>query len=179
VVEIRGDLVTLRPATLQDRRKIYEWLARSDVTPHMYRDDPVPTWEEFCNDYRPYFFDDSEPKRGRCFVIRVTEEDLGQVNYNEIDELNRCTEIDIWMRSEADCDRGLGTDALKTLCGYLQCHLNLLEFFMKPSALNLRAIRSYEKAGFRRLALSLEDAEARYGPRENEHTIYMVKKIDQ
>ena len=57
--------VSLRPAVASDRRQVYEWLARSDVTPSMmgppdYPDHPIPSWEEFCADYLPHYFDDSE-----------------------------------------------------------------------------------------------------------------------
>lgn len=142
---IRGNFVTLRPATEKDRRMIYEWMAHSNITskmmgPPTYPDHPIPTWEEFCNDYKSYFFNDSSPELGRCFVIMVNGEAVGQVNYNEIDKNNKLTALDIWIRSEADCGKGFGTDALKTLCEYLSCKFGVLEFFVTPSARNLQAI---------------------------------------
>jgi diamine N-acetyltransferase len=179
---ILGNLVTLRPATEKDRRMIYEWMAHSDITPRImgppaYPDHPIPTWEEFCNDYKVYFFDDSSPELGRCFVIMVSGEAIGQINYNKIDKCNRRTALDIWMRSEADCGKGFGTDALKTLCEYLSRKFGITEFFTTPSARNLRAIRAYEKAGFQKVDLPTEEAEAKYGPKDYVDSVYMVKRM--
>ena len=105
--------MSLRPALASDRRHIYEWLAESDVTPSMmgppdYPDHPVPTWEEFCADYLPHYFDDSEPFSGRCFIIVADGQDVGVVCYNAIEEQRRLTELDIWLRSEADCGKNYG-----------------------------------------------------------------------
>ncbi len=53
---INGEKVSLIKATLSDQRKIYDWLANSSVTPSMmggqlYAEIPVPTWNEFQQDY--------------------------------------------------------------------------------------------------------------------------------
>lgn len=49
---------------------------------------------------------------------------------------------------------------------------------MKPSACNPRAIRSYEKVGFRRSALSEEDALREYGRKDSDDTVYMTRNIE-
>jgi len=182
--EIRGRLVILRPATDQDKRQIYAWLALSDATPTMmgppvYPDEPIPSWEEFCADYKPYYFDDSAPDLGRCFVISVNGEAVGQVNYNDIEEHQgkKRTELDIWLRSEKDCGQGFGTDALLTLCQHLFLHLGVQEFVVQPSARNPRAIRAYGKAGFVKLPLSIEEAQQQWGARDYFDSVYMVKTI--
>ncbi|MHC4252201.1 MAG: GNAT family N-acetyltransferase, partial [Planctomycetota bacterium] len=113
---LRGSRVALRPATEADRASVYAWLARSDLTPSMmgppqFPDHPVPTWEEFCADYKPHYFDDSLPQAGRCFIIVVDDEDVGVVGYNRIDPTAAECELDIWLRSERDCGRGYGSDA--------------------------------------------------------------------
>jgi len=86
---IHGKLVTLRPATPQDRKPIFEWLTNSDLTskmmgPPTYPDSKIPTWEEFMVDYREYFFDSSQTLLGRCFVIEVNSEPVGQINHDKI-----------------------------------------------------------------------------------------------
>ena len=181
---IKGTVVTLRPATVQDRRMIYEWLAHSDVTtsmlgPPTYPEHQIPTWEEFCDDYVLHYFNDCSPELGRCFVIMVKGEVVGQVNCNNIDKCNKRTELDIWMCSEANCGKGFGADALETLCKYLFRKFGILECLIEPSARNPRAIRAYEKAGFNRIVLPVEELEARYGPKDSVDTVYMVKKLHQ
>ena len=178
---IKGDKIALRPATAGDKRLIYEWLAESDATcammgPPKYPDAPVPTWEEFCADYEPYFFDGSRPELGRCYIITAGDLPVGQINYGEIDKRNRRTELDIWMSSESDCGRGYGPDALQTLCNYLNQTYGVVEFVIRPSARNLRAVRAYEKAGFRLREMTDAEQEAEYGPRDYKDSVVLIRR---
>ncbi len=98
---ISSQRITLRPATLAERRIIYDWIAFSDVTsamhgPPTYPEHLVATWEEFCEDHTPHFFDGSAPELGQCFIIVADGEDIGQVYYNDIDVYDgrRRTELD-------------------------------------------------------------------------------------
>lgn len=178
---IPGKKVVLRPATAQDRYTIYEWMAMSDVTPSFmgapnFSDQPVPTWEEFCTDYRAHYFDGSNPHLGRCFIIMASGMPVGQVNHNEIDERDQRTELDIWMSCEANCGKGYGPDALQALCEYLFRTHGVVEFIMKPSARNRRAIRAYEKAGFHPANLSAEEAETKYGVKDYYDSVFLIKR---
>lgn len=150
---LHGQLITLRPATPADRRPVFEWLALSDLTPSMlgapvFPDNPVPAWEEFQADYAPYFFDGSALALGRCFIIMLGEEAIGQVNYSEVYDDDHSTELDIWLANSSYTNKGYGTDALSTLCIYLSRELGCRKFIIAPSRRNARALRSYWKAGF-------------------------------
>jgi RimJ/RimL family protein N-acetyltransferase len=150
---IPGLLVCLRPATLADRQPIFSWLAQSDLTAQMlgpprYPDNLVPTWEEFVTDYVHYFFDGSQPLLGRCFIIEVNSEPVGQVNYSEI-WADGSTELDIWLRDSTCTGKGYGPDALQTLCRHLNQQFSCRTFFIAPSARNTPAVNAYGKAGFR------------------------------
>ena len=68
------------------------------IGPPTYPDHPIPTWEEFCDDYKAYFFDGSAPELGCCYVILVGGEPVGQVNNNGIEETR-----ELWGPSD-DCD---------------------------------------------------------------------------
>jgi len=181
---IDGVRIRLRPAVLADRRQIYEALARSELTDillgHPSEDcTPLLSYEQFCDDYKPYYFDDSCPELGRCFVIEVAGQAIGQVNYNDIDRSKNRTELDIWMFGERHCGNGYGPDALRLLCDHLQNQLNVKGFRIKPSASNLRAVRAYEKAGFRKTTLSDARAAAEYGEADSVDTVYMTRNIEQ
>jgi len=57
---IAGSRIKLRPARLSERRMIYTWLAKSDLTPSLmgppdYPDSRVPTLKEFSQDYQQVF----------------------------------------------------------------------------------------------------------------------------
>lgn len=180
-----GERVVLRPAGLDDRPHIYEWFACSDVSgqmigPPTYPEQTVPSWEVFRDGYEAHYFDDSAPELGRCFLIMVGEEPVGQVSYNDIAEHEgrKRTELDIWLRSAADCGRGYGPDALSALCRYLFERFGVQEFLVQPSARNPHAIRAYEKIGFRPLGIPAEVAAQTWGPNDYFDSVYMVKQAD-
>lgn len=142
---ILGKQVILRPATLDDRQPIFDWLTNSDLTkcmmgPPAYPDSPIPTWEEFINDYKEYFFDSSKPLLGRCFVIEVNSEPVGQINHDKISSTDYSAELDIWLKSSKYINKGYGTDAIITLCNYLTKKFECKKFIIAPSRRNLAAI---------------------------------------
>jgi RimJ/RimL family protein N-acetyltransferase len=146
-------ILTIRPATLPDKKKIFNWLANSDLTSEMlgppnFSDNPIPTWDEFDNDYLDYFFDGSQPMKGRCFVLEHNGLEIGQINYNEIDTNTKSTEIDIWLSERQFTGKGLGTEAIKALCNYLDKSFDCKTIYIAPSKRNSIAIKSYKKAGF-------------------------------
>jgi len=176
---IRGDKVALRPAVGADKRMIYEWAHHSDIAKwlHWPPKDRIETYQEWCADWKPHYFKDEEPRRGRLFVIMRDNELIGATAYNTIDEENNRVEVDIWMSCEANCEKGHGPDALRALCKYLHETHSVDLAWLQPSARNPRAIRAYEKAGFRRVDITPEEAEKEYGPRDYEDSVVMVKHL--
>jgi RimJ/RimL family protein N-acetyltransferase len=179
---LRGSLVTLRPAEERDVRNVYRWLAQSDATPSMmgppnYPDAPIPSWEQFCADDGPAFFDGSRQQVGRCFIIEVGGEAVGHVGYDGMDQDRGLAELDIWLRSEADCGRGYGRDALATLTQHLHETYGVTEFIMRPSARNQRALRAYARAGFAMLPMTLAQQVSLYGPADYHDAVVMHKRI--
>lgn len=179
---IRGTIVVLRPADESDRRAIYEWLAESDVTPSMmglplFPDTPPPTWEDFCRDYGPRFFDGTMPEVERSYIIEVEGEPVGHVNYEVIDPVRGLAELDIWLRSEDDTGRGYGPDTLDALTRHLCQAFGITEFIIRPSRRNKRAIRAYIKAGFTPLSLTNEQQTELYGPGDYDDTVAMRKRL--
>jgi len=59
--KVQGEIVSLRPATIADRKSIFAWLTNSDLThkmlgPPKFPDCPIPTWNEFLDGYPEHFF---------------------------------------------------------------------------------------------------------------------------
>jgi RimJ/RimL family protein N-acetyltransferase len=151
--DLTTKLLTLKPATLQDKKSVYDWLADSNLTSEMlgppnYSDNPIPTWEEFNEDYLDHYFDGSQPLKGQCFILIHNGQQIGQINYNEIDTTTKSTEIDIWLADREYTGKGLGTEAIKILCNYLDKKFDCQTIYIAPSRRNLIAIKAYKKAGF-------------------------------
>lgn len=146
-------VIVLRPASLNERRRVYEWLAASDATPMMmgppqFPDHPIPTWEDFCADYTERFFRPEGDGFGRLFVICAEGRDIGCISYDGLDNWHGIAELDIWIGSSADRGRGWGSMAVRELSSRLLRHPTVESLIMRPSRRNSRAIAAYRKAGF-------------------------------
>ena len=181
---LKGNLISLRLSTLEDRRRIYDWFTYSDLTASMagepaFPDSPPATWEEFCEDHTDHFFDGDITELGRCFIMQVDGEDVGQLYFNDIETRDgiKRVELDMWMRAEQYCGKGYGSEALTLLCNYLHQQFGVDAFMVQPSARNSRAIHAYTKVGFVRLDVPLETAIAEWGPNDYYDSVYMVKRL--
>ena len=150
---IKGKLIELIPAKLEDRQNVYEWCFHSETTkshagPPKYPDIEIPTYEEFCEDYVDYFFASEESDKGGGFIIMHGGEAVGFISYSSFHLRKHMSELDIWMNSEANCGKGFGTDAVICLSDYLHETMGISELIIRPSARNTRAVSSYKKAGF-------------------------------
>jgi len=165
---IKGSKIKLRPAILSERRLIYAWLAKSDLTPSFmgspdYPDSHIPTLKEFCQDYKESFFDSAGNKSGRNFIIIANNIRVGTIGYDLFDDRKLRVVLDIWMRSERYCGKGYGSDALTTICDFLNKRYGIKDFYISPSSRNKRAIEAYRKAGFRPIRMSRRVAKKEFG----------------
>ena len=66
--------------------------------------------------------------------------------------------LDMWIGIPGARSRGCGSEALRQMVGIIhRKHPAVRELFIDPEAENTRAIRCYEKAGFRREALYTDE----------------------
>jgi len=99
-------------------------------------------------DWKPYYFDGTQPEMGRCFIIEADASPMGMIACNEIDRVARKVEIDILIGEGRYRNHGYGTDAIQAFLGYLFNELHLHRVEIGAYIHNLRAICAYEKAGF-------------------------------
>lgn len=182
-MKITGSKIELKPAQESDREKIYIWLTQSNLTfsimgPPDYPDHPIPTWEEFCEDYTLSYFSTSGDGKGRNYIIVVNNEEIGNVGYDLLDKEKDRVVLDIWMRSEKYCGHGYGSDALNTLCDYIHKNYDITNFIISPSARNERAIAAYKKAGFKVIkTLNKEEQRKEFGQAEYDDNILMIRRL--
>ncbi len=154
--------IEIREATLDDRRKIYDWLFYADFSDFLNRlqgiqDGSIPSFEEFKDDYRNYFFDGSREKDGRSYIIQAKSgEEMGHISYTGYHMMDGMAEIDIWLKSLKYMGYGIGTKAVRLLATQL-LHKGYQKIITRPSKQNIPAIRSYQKAGFKEREKNLKD----------------------
>jgi aminoglycoside 6'-N-acetyltransferase len=86
-------------------------------------------------------------------VVELDGQVIGFIQYSqELDPNYRYAMIDIVLHPDW-CNRGFGTDALRTLARHLFEDLGHHRIMIDPRATNTRAITSYRKVGFRDIGI--------------------------
>ena len=175
---LSGSRIRLRPSNPDDRRTVWEWGHTSDIARWVnLPPQTIPTYEEFCEGWKDFFYEGPSRPIGRVFVIEVEGRGVGMVAFNDIDEVHRRSEIDVWLSCEASCGHGYGPDAIVTLSEHLKQEFGLFEVWAQPSVRNPRSTRAFEKAGFHRVKLKAREDFLEYGPRDYEDSVLMVRKL--
>lgn len=143
----------IRHALINEKRKTYEWMCLSDTaTAHMggkeFSNNPIPTWEEFQEAFEDFYYTESDKASGSVMIISDEDKEIGCTCYACFHLHRQMVELDIWLKSESECGKGIGTQALKDTINYLNKELGINKFLIRPSEKNMRAIKSYQKAGF-------------------------------
>lgn len=140
VPTLRGEAVVLRPIRPTDREALLAVLRDPSVVAIWdTRGAEVSTDELLAGE-----------KNWTVWAIEVDGEFAGSIQAAEDDDGGdyRHAGIDIFL-SSAFQDRGLGTDAVRTMARYLIEVRGHHRLTIDPAAANARAIRSYEKVGFK------------------------------
>jgi aminoglycoside 6'-N-acetyltransferase len=87
------------------------------------------------------------------FVIDHEGSVVGSIQYHEeLDADYRSAAVDLFLTTAAQ-GRGFGSDAIRTVARYLFDERGHHRLSIDPSAANERAIRAYERVGFRRVGV--------------------------
>jgi aminoglycoside 6'-N-acetyltransferase len=146
VMELRGERVVLRPLTEADVPRIVELGAHPEV---------ARWWRGLTAEHV------REKARGEdegvtVFAIVADGEVAGMIqHYEEDDPEYEHAGIDLFLGVPYH-DRGLGTDAVRTMARHLIVDRGHHRVVIDPAAHNERAIRCYEKVGFRRVGIMRE-----------------------
>jgi len=136
--KLAGERVVLRPARPDDASRLLEILTAPGT---------AEWWPDFDEeDAREHT---SPRDDAQSFMIEVDGEVVGFIqSWEETDPQYRHAGIDVSL-DPGWHERGLGTDAMRTLARHLFDDLGHHRITIDPAAHNLRAIRCYEKVGFR------------------------------
>jgi diamine N-acetyltransferase len=142
-----GELVALSGFLPQDKEILFSWINDPATVRFNSAFRPI-AWDEHCA-----WWDALNTSLGKhSMAIRSVEDNriVGTVQLVGIQPIHRHAEVSIRIGDQADRERGAGTEALRMLVRYGFHHLNLHRIFIHVWTDNARAIRAYEKAGFRR-----------------------------
>jgi RimJ/RimL family protein N-acetyltransferase len=146
---IQGDKVTLRAIEPADVPLLWQWA--QDEETMRFRDYPTPPSSLALaeKEYADYVLD----KSGCTLRLAITAEDgrlIGDVALRSIDERAGSAIFVIAIGDKSFWGHGYGSDATRCMIKYAFKQLNLHRVTLYVHSFNSRAIRVYEKCGFRR-----------------------------
>jgi aminoglycoside 6'-N-acetyltransferase len=135
---LRGERVTLRPTRAADADRLLEILRQPDVFRWWGEHDAKRVREELI-----------EPEDVVVYAIEVGGELIGSIQYYEETTPDyRHASLDLFVTTDRQ-GRGLGTEAISVLARHLFDECGHHRLTIDPAADNERAIRAYERVGFR------------------------------
>ncbi|HET7658682.1 MAG TPA: GNAT family protein [Bacillales bacterium] len=151
---IKGKKVELRPVSLEDFKKTYDWrndeeTAMLSAGSYLFQYSHVPKEkieEEYDKDIKKL----DKRERGEFSIYTLEEEPnyIGSIGYRQLDIVSRRCTIGIGIGEKGYWNQGYGSDSVQTLVRYLFQTMNLNRIQLDTWSGNERAIRSYEKCGF-------------------------------
>ncbi len=143
---IEGSRLRLRPVEERDLPALMAWVVEPEVL--YWWDDEMADLEETRAEFLAP--DEGGPREG--YIIEESGRGLGYIQWwhRYYDPHYHWTAgIDIFIGEPDARERGVGTEAVRMLLDYLFEVRELHRVTIDPESANARAIRSYQKAGFR------------------------------
>lgn len=143
---IDGEKVRLRPLRSEDVSLFVEWLGDPEVAHHLGRM-PFPRTEV---DERRWVEKVAADESNHVFAIEAADGAvIGSIGLHNIEWGRRQAELGIVIGQKRYWDRGYGTDAVRALLGFAFDEMELGRISLTVFDDNPRAVRCYQKCGFR------------------------------
>jgi RimJ/RimL family protein N-acetyltransferase len=152
-----GELVTLRPVTVDDADATWEMINDPEgndltATSATFTYEQIREW---CAGRSG-----ADERLDLAIVENATGEYAGEAVLNEYDADGDTANFRTSLRGPAWYGRGLGTEATRLIVEHGLHTIGLRSITLSVLARNPRAARAYEKAGFHRTGEAIEDGEA-------------------
>jgi len=144
VCEIKGSRVRIRPLSHEDVIEMKNWGKHDDPLFKDYNfpnltDDEILSWYK----YR------TSKKRTRCFsVLDEKNKVVGYISIRNIRKIMRTARLGIVFNPDV-INKGYGSEAIMSVLDYYFHDMKMNTLYLDVAKFNKRAIRCYEKCGFK------------------------------
>ncbi len=134
------------PKNTEDVEIFTEWLNDFETTDYLGRSGYLVSFEA-----EKKYLEQNADNQNVNFVMVTLENDkmIGTVSLEQIDNINRTATLGIFIGDKEYRSRGIGTEAIKLILDYGFHYLNLQNIKLDLMAFNERALRCYQKCGFK------------------------------
>ena len=155
---IESKRLLLRPWEIDDAPILFNgWANNEEITKYL-------TWNPHQNIETTRFIInkrlkeyDEKDRINFAIVLKETDKLIGNCGFVDINHLHKKGEVGLFIGEEENRSKGYGTEALSLLVEYGFNYLNLKNIMLKVFSFNKRAIKSYEKIGFKVFGKRTED----------------------
>lgn len=141
-----GKKCYLSPIDAQDAEKFTEWLNDIELTENLTL---YPHNISIENEKEALL---NLSKGHNYSIIDIEKNELiGNCGFTNLDNINQTSEVGLFIGNKTYWNKGYGTEALTLLMDYGFKALNLHNISLRVFSFNERAIKSYEKIGFKRI----------------------------
>ncbi|MEX0709617.1 MAG: GNAT family protein [Chloroflexota bacterium] len=172
---IRGELVWLRPTEPSDIVSDSSYAGDAEVGHFLGAKTPMSKAgaERFSAEI---FSQNPMNPNGYGYAICLlgTEQSIGTIFLRNVDKVNGSGIVGIFIGDRRYLGKGYGTDALNALCDFGFGEMRLERIELEVFDYNLRAMRSYEKAGFQTDAV-LRHARFHRGSHHDVHLMSILR----
>ena len=144
--KIEGERIYLSPINSEDVEKYVYWMNDRTITDNIARTTAITTFES----EKEWLASTSKREAKLAIIKKDTDELIGNCSLMDIDRLNRKCTLGIFIGDEENRSMGYGTEALKLLLDFAFNFQNMHSVDLKVFSFNERAIKCYEKLGFKR-----------------------------
>ena len=134
----------LSPVDVNDSEKFTEWLNDLEVTKNLVHYPLIISMET-----EKEVLGKLSKEHVYSIIDIATDELIGNCGCMSLDHLNQTGEVGIFIGNKDYWNRGYGTEALSLLMDYGFKALNLHNIWLRVYSFNEKAIKSYEKIGFK------------------------------
>ena len=141
----QGDQVRLRAIEREDIPRFLKWLNDSNVLRYLGMYLPLSRAQE-----EEWFERHLRDEGSRVFAIETREwEHIGNIGLEDLNWKDRCATLGIFIGESDLWGQGYGTDAVRTLLRLAFHEMGLHRISLQVFDFNRRALRCYQKCGFR------------------------------
>lgn len=142
---IIGNKTILRALNRSDADKILKWCNDPEIKHLTGTLFPVSDIE-----HEKWFQDKISDPINKMFGIEdMNKNFIGIIGIKNVDLINRSGELYIYIGEKEFWGKGYGSDAVKTFVSFCLNEMNMHRIYLSVFSYNKRAIRSYEKSGFK------------------------------
>jgi len=142
-----NDRVRLRAINMADAEDYVLWYADTKISRNLST--YGPTSLEFQRNWVSGLAHGGEPIFAVEAIDRPESKHIGNVGFYHVDQRSRQAELGIMIGDRACLGKGYGPAAMRLLLEYGFGELNYHRIYLQVLSFNERAIRSYEKVGFK------------------------------